>query len=220
MSNGRRMGEGHSKEDEAQPQLDEAFRYSDYVSRALKDDSTIPNYLKGHLSFSASIADRDDATAVIRGMSFVEAMVLALIRDNLEHPDLIKEAELALRERLLWARALSEMSKEFAMAIDQASRIRNKFAHRLSVVNIDTDIDPQMVRELIKKVRTFTTGQLVDLEPVEGISKAKWQVRMAIQVLVNELITLWWNPFRREKSRRVQTQGIVGAWEGEPPIPR
>lgn len=213
------MGEEHSKENEAPAQIDESFRYADYVSRALKDDSTIPNYLKGHLSFSASIADRDDATAVIRGMSFVEAMVLALIRDNLEHPDLVKEAELALDERLPWARAFGEISKEFALAIEQASRIRNKLAHRLSVVNIDTDIDPQMVRELCKKARAFTTGQIVDLEPVEGISRAKWQVRMAIQVLVNELITLWWNPSVREHSRRVRPQGVIRAWEGEPPIP-
>lgn len=202
-----------------EPALDGAFRYADYVSRALKDDPTINDFLKGHLSFTASIADRDDATALIRGMSFVEAMVLALVRDNLEQPELIDEAELALDQRLIWARALGEIRKEFAMAIAQAARIRNKFAHHLSVVNVDADIEKSMVRNLVDKARILHTGQIVDLDPIAGLSKARWQVRMAIQVLVNELITLWWNPSRRERSRRVQPTGVIRAGEGEPPIP-
>jgi len=208
-----------SSDDSKAPAVDEAFRYSDYVCAALKDDKSVPGYLKAHLSFTASIADRDDATAVIRSMSFVEAMLLSIIRDNLEIPELVKEGELALEDRLRWARALGEIDRDFALAIDQASRIRNKFAHMLSVVNIDNDIPIQMVDELVKKVRPLTTGSIVDIEPIKGMSKAKWRVRMAIQVLVNELITLWWNPRHRERSRRAQPSGTIRAGEGEPPIP-
>jgi len=202
-----------------EPQVDEAFRYVDYVCNALRGDDAIPSYLKAHLSFTASISDRDDATAVIRSMSFVEAMLLVLIRDNLERPELVQEAELTLEDRLRWARAIGEINKEFAVAINQASRIRNKFAHRLSVVNIDNDIEPEMVKELVKKVRGLTTGNIVDFKPVKGMSKARWQVRMAIQVLVNELITLWWNPLDRKKSRRPKATGTIKAGEGEPPFP-
>lgn len=53
------------------------------------------------------------------------------------------------------------------------------------------------MKELVEKVRGFTIGRIVDFKPIKGMSKAKWQVRMAIQVLVNELITLWWTPLDR-----------------------
>lgn len=179
-----------------------SHRFIDYMATM---SPNVPEEKLRELAFYGGVSDPDDATATIRGMAHLEAVLLDLVYRNLERPSLIKVNDFSLDERIKWARALGEIGDKTAAALRALARIRNKLAHDHTVVFADT----QLIADFIKAVRALPNSSALDyklpkdvkIEYDPPMTDLRWQMRMGITVVNQQLWNFWLLPPLRTRTR-------------------